>query len=240
MSAHIATGTRVLMSVSPQSECRLSLCICRHGASVATAPRNITPRSDATFSRYAICPILPGIAAKYLPKLFSFPVVLAMAQTTDHADAVEEFLFCSGVDQAELKGLQSSDKLRGLFASTAEFQLFRRTMHIPGARTRSLASFTEFRQTAHAMRERRLRHVARQSANLAAAVPALRARERLVRHIISFTVGRSVLQAPTAATVCVCVAHGCQHRTVGVESFVQHVRTAHAAAQSSSTSAATT
>ena len=222
------------LHMSPRSECCYCAAQSRHGAmpcflaSLLARYCRLCIHINASVSQRSIC------------RISFHSVVLAMAQTTDHADAVEVFLFCSGVDLAELKGLQSSDRLRGLFASTAEFQLFRRTMHIPGARTRSLASLTEFRQTAHAMRERRLRHVTRQSANLAAAVPALRGRERLVRHIISFTVGRSVLQAPTAATVCVCVAHGCQHRTVGVESFVQHVRTAHAAAHSSSASAATT
>ena len=134
----------------------------------------------------------------------------------------------------ELNTLMAGRKLHTLFSSAEEFQLFRRTMHIPNARSRNVASLTEFRATAQMMRERRVRHVARRSVIIAAALcalPALRTRERLVRLIISFLMGRTATQTTRAATVCVCLAHGCHHRTIGVESFAQHLRTAHAATE---------
>ena len=150
------------------------------------------------------------------------------------ATSIEEFLFCSGIHMDELNTLMSGRKLHTLFSSAEEFQLFRRTMHIPNAMSRNVATLTEFRAHAQMMRERRVRHVARRLVIVAAALPALRARKCLVHLIGSFFLERTATQTTCAATVCLCLAHGCHHRTIGVESFVQHLRTAHAATETAS------
>lgn len=159
----------------------------------------------------------------------------AMAATGVDAAAVEEFLFRSGLDIEELRVLITSNTLSRLLTSADEFQLLRRTLHIVGARPRGVASLAEFRQSLQTMRERRRRHIARHWGNFAAAlstVPALRGRERLARLIISFLLPQA--PTPRAATVCLCLAHGCNQRSLGIESFVQHIRTAHTALQDSS------
>ena len=145
------------------------------------------------------------------------------------AAAMEEFLYCLGVDSKELEGLEQANMLHTLCSSEKDFQMLRRTMFLPNARSRSVATLIDVRTTRQTARERRTRHVARQAPPLAAAlltVPALRGRGRIARYIMSFLLDKTTRQ-PKPTTVCVCLAHGCHHRTVGVMNFAQHTRAAH-------------
>ena len=145
------------------------------------------------------------------------------------AAAMEEFLYCLGMDSKELEGLEKANILHILCSSEMDFQMLRRTMFLRNARSRSVATLIDFCAARQTRRDRRRSHVARQAPHLVVAlltVPALRGRGRIARYIMSFLLDETT-QEPMPATGCVCLAHGCHHRTVGVRNFAQHTRAAH-------------